>query len=219
MNYLLVFGSFNPITNAHIALIEAAKNQIKGKNTEVIIVPSNLTFMEGWKDVDRFIPDEKRILTLQKTAEEYGYEVSLLEANGKVDGKTFNTVKALNLPEDARIYFCFGDDKIKEFPKWYKAPELFGDEKHTFLIANRLLHRPKGIISYLKKQNLVRKFKVFTLENNHYRDMSSTAVRKAFTEGDIEYIKNSVPSPVYEYLSSLKTSSPREEIEDEVKER
>ena len=192
---VLVLGTFNPITNAHLELGIQAASLIP--DADVYYVPSNLKFMHKWKSVENFLTDGDRLILTNNVVKEYCFYVSDIELIGYLDGKTYNTVeyfrKELCYNE---VYICCGYDKLKELQKWYKAEELL--EENKFLLFARYNKKLKDCdCPFIEKYS--DSFIEVKLEDRT-QDISSTVVRKAFKENKLEEIKGIVPELVYDYL-------------------
>ncbi len=203
MNYLLFFGTFNPITKAHLAMIEQCKKTIGGK---AFVIPSNLKFMDKWKKVDHeFLSDEERIdLISTARSSPSDFEIILEEVNESVTCRTIDTVKYIMElvsfdPDVDKMYLCMGADKIPELNKWYKAQELF---KMCALVA---LDRDISGCELLK-QILGSPADEFVMVNmpKGTSNISSTQIRQAYYDGNLDSVKECLPNKVYKYLKEKK---------------
>lgn len=200
MSKVLVFGgTFNPVTNAHIELAKKAKEFINAR--KVIIVPSGLSFMHSWKQMDQSqtLSNSLRYTLLnQALVNEDDIEVSDIELNG-ITSKTFDTLAYLQQDylNDQLVWLC-GDDKCDELYRWYKGEELI--RNYHFLICSRFSNDP---LSRLKNNNhyqgLLDHFTIMRIDSK-YVNVSSSQVREAIKNHDFDYVGQVCPSCVKEYF-------------------
>lgn len=196
-NVILVFGTFNPITKAHLELGITASSVIP--NSDIYYIPANINFMKDWKviDKDRLFSDAIRIKLLKDTVEPYGFFVNTLEIDSIVDGRTYNTVKFFknNFGYD-NVYICCGYDKLEELEKWYKSDKLVSENK--FLVFSR----NNKSLSNCKNEFILKYLDRFIEITNRLdlQDISSTDVRHYYFNNEIDKIKDLVTEPVYNYL-------------------
>ena len=192
---VLVLGTFNPITNAHLEMGILSASIVK--DADIYYVPSNLKFMHKWKSVENFLTDDDRLILTNNVVKEYCFNVSDIELIGYLYGKTYNTVEYFR--HDLcynEVYICCGYDKLKELHKWYKAEELL--EENKFLVFERTNKKLKDCDCPFILEH---KDKFIEIEmEDRTQDISSTIVRKAYKENKLEEIKDIVPEIVYDYL-------------------
>ncbi len=199
MKIALIFGTFNPLTNAHIRIGRLAKEAFP--EAQVIYVPAKDAFLKGWKGLRNSAMDGRTRLTLMREAfKDYGFIAEDIELSTDISGKTFDTVEALKQKYGSdEAILVFGTDKLKELHLWYRSRELVSGNR--FLIVTRDHETLDTAASPLVKEFISN----FTeVRNSEYDTVSSTEVRKAYLTGHLEKIKDSVPPAVYEYLSTHK---------------
>ncbi|MDO4499908.1 MAG: nicotinate-nicotinamide nucleotide adenylyltransferase [Erysipelotrichaceae bacterium] len=196
---ILVPGTFNPITNAHI------KMGINGKATinadEVIYIPSKDSFLNSWKEMssNSIMPSALRIKLIEEAVKPYGFKVSDIEAKEIVSGKTYDTANYFKKENpDSEIYLMFGLDNLFDIDRWYRSEELI--KENNFLIVGRY---NKAIPEEIANQERF-KNKLHFVVNDDFNDISSTIIRNAYLNNEIETIKDKVPNNVYEYLLNTK---------------
>ena len=199
---VLVFGTFNPVTNAHIHIGKLAKEHINADR--VLYILAHDKFLGSWKQMgnENILHSTTRIALLQEAIAPYGFEVEDAEAKGIVDGKTYNTVAYLHekYPND-EFYLCMGIDKIPELDIWYEAEKLIANNK--FLIIDRdgkTLEDVKG------NSQLVQRYEenFISVHNTEFASVNATEIRKAYKEHEIEKMKKKIPTSVYNYLHDHK---------------
>lgn len=169
----LIIGTFNPVTNAHLKLGHIARK--KDANSDIFFVPSKGSFIHNYKGYEDkdILSDEIRIKLLREAVEPYGYNVMLEELNGTLDGRTYNTV-----------------NYVKNDLNYDIVNIVVGSDK-------------KDEIAFWYRGNDLIKIANFIVVERDPADISSTQVRNAFCEKDLDYIRFAVPKPVYEYYEEL----------------
>lgn len=193
---VLIFGTFNPITNAHLELGIQCKSLIP--NADIYYVPSNLNYMKNWKNVDvNLLKDGERIGLIKDVVSPFEFNVSDIEILKIVNGNTYETVSYFKELGYEEVYICLGYDKLSELHLWYKSEELVS--QNNFLVFKR---ENKGIEDC--ECPLILQYKDKFIEvggNSKYQGISSTIVRNAYYERKLDDVKDYIPNVVYEYLS------------------
>lgn len=204
-NVILVFGTFNPVTCAHINLSHIAKKKIE--NSDVYYVVSKSEFLSSWKKYDKneIMSDDDRLRLLKESIKDIkDVYVSDIEISGLVDGKTINTVSYFkNELSYENVYLIFGTDKLSEFHTWYKGMELIRDNK--FLIIQR--DDDDFELKMTEYTNKYRDNFILLDLDNEYKYISSTKVRNAYLSKDFDALINMVPAPVYNYFLNKESLS------------
>lgn len=192
---VLIMGTFNPITKAHVELGIGAKKIFP--EADIIYVPSNLSFMKGWKNVDdSFLSDDERIMLIRESIEEHlDFSVTDVEITGVSDGRTYNTVQLLR-EEYNRIVIVMGIDKLDELDRWYNADKLFSE--NSVLVFERNGENLESMMTDFIRTHR-ESFTAATMPDC-YEYISSTAVREAYDTGNLSQIKKDVPEKVYTFL-------------------
>lgn len=192
---VLIMGTFNPITRAHIALGEGAKE--KFPEADIIYVPSNLSFMKGWKNVDdSFLKDNDRLALIRESIKGYSdFSVADIEITGVSDGRTYNTVQLIKESYN-KIVIVMGIDKLGELDRWYNADKLFSE--NTILVFERNGENLESMMTDFIRAHR-ENFKAAAMPDC-YEYISSTAVREAFDSGNLSVIEKDVPEAVYTFL-------------------
>lgn len=186
---VLIFGAFNPVTNAHINMGILAKK--KYPDADVIFVPANSNFLKDWKkyNSEDTLSERDRLKLLYDAVKPYGFGASEIDILS--DGKTYNTVQLFNvLFEDKEIILCLGSDKLSEILTWYKGEELVKNYKFLIIVRDGVEKIPNELKKY--KNN-------FTFMRGKYKGVSSTKVRNAVKAGKLEKVKNLIPEVVYNF--------------------
>lgn len=195
MSLILIFGVFNPITNAHIEIGKMASSLIE--NSQVIYIPAKTSFMQGWKEMkNNLIMDETtRIRLIEESLKPYHFICETCEIEGYSDGKTYNTIQFIkNKYNTEDITVCMGDDKLIELERWYQADALLSENR--FLIIHR--NEDNDCLNVLNEKYR-KNFTLFKADHK-YQNVSSTQIRNAYIENNLESIEDVVPESVYSYL-------------------
>ena len=189
MEKILVFGgTFNPLSIAHGDLFLYAKNYLKA--SKGILLPTGDRFIKCWKHYSSndVIDSKIRLEILEKFVSLHSNIYLNLDEYNQITYKTYDTLKRIYMSnQNSEIYFLLGNEKISEIFKWYKIDDLL-TEFH-FLFIKRKKEKVK-----LDDQtsNLILKHKShihFLDYNNKYLDVSSSLIRKAIIEKNIELLE------------------------------
>lgn len=194
---VLIFGTFNPVTNAHIRMGILAKEKVPGAT--VIYVPSKDRFLRGWKGLDEasVMTAETRLKLMRDALKPLGFIVDDIEISTDISGKTYDTIAALRKkysPEN--VYICMGTDKLREIHTWYKGAELISENK--WLIIKRDGH---SVLDEASGEILAHIENFTEIENDSFETVSASEIREAYKEGRLERIKGDIPENVYGFLS------------------
>ncbi len=192
---VLVFGTYNPVTLAHISLGKCVK-ALKPE-ADIIYIPSRRSFIKTWKqyDDDNIFSDEDRINLLRKCVEAEGFSVDTLEVDEVVDGRTILTIEHFKKTYDT-VYICMGMDKVLEFHKWYRSEELVSNNK--FLICTRAGQHILDVATDLVRAHIGNFTEVAMPEA--MQKISATQVRRAALDNDLDSVKDMIPKLVYDFL-------------------
>ena len=190
-------GSFNPPTIAHLILIKAA---IEGVGADKgIFVPSNNAYVKqkmSKTDTPNAIYSEDERLTMLSAmcTEEERLSADPLEyAYKKRSGNSLATMDAIQEKNpDAELYFLFGGDKLKVFTKWKTFDEFV--QKYRIIVFKREGNDPKTEIHKTKALREHSDAFVILPSPAGIEEISSTVVRERLIKGDSveEYLHPSV---------------------------
>jgi len=117
---VLIGGTFNPFTNAHLAMAIEARKMFP--HARIVFVPGNLEYNSKWKGINQdkaFFGDNRAELIAESIKGMSGCYVDDIEATGDLSGKTFDLVAEYSNFEE--IYICVGADKLDEIGDWWSA--------------------------------------------------------------------------------------------------
>ncbi|MDR0917843.1 MAG: nicotinate (nicotinamide) nucleotide adenylyltransferase [Oscillospiraceae bacterium] len=178
MNYKVgIFGgSFNPIHNGHIEVIEVAKEACN--LDKVILVPANISPFKHEKD---YVSAEHRLNMCKLAPAELDYvTVSDIEIKRKGFSYTIDTLEYLSKTYKD-LYLIIGSDSFMSFDKWYKNEDIL---KLCKLIV---ISRKNFVVNNVQKDNII-------IVNADISDISSTSIRLS------EKYRCFLPLAVLEYV-------------------
>lgn len=124
--YILFFGSFNPIHNAHINIAKTALNTF-GSDYKLIFIPSP---QNPFKSEEELWQIEKRVELIKAKLKEGGLdavaEVSLVETTLAKPSYTINSIKKLReiYGETSDFVLLLGEDNLENLHLWKEAESL-----------------------------------------------------------------------------------------------
>lgn len=156
MKIAYYFGSFNPIHNGHLRVIEKALDD--NNIDRVIIVPAmhNPHKKDAPIDIEERASLIKLALLMHKNKNLfYKCVVDTIEEKLTAPYYTYNTLKALDerYKADSVSIIC-GQDMIEKVPKWYKGNEIL--EKYNFIVSPRTTESSTEVRECVKINDLQR---------------------------------------------------------------
>ena len=194
-NTLIVYGgAFNPPTIAHVEIIRKLAETYP--HNRIYVIPSNDSYITGWKQQYSPIPFEDRIdliayadVKLAEICNEWinylGIEQYLITS-----GNTIDTINYLKDTRNSDVAIVIGYDNLSKVKTWYRGDELLAENE--FIVLTRGKHSDN--------ENL--RFHFLQLEG--FDNISSTQIRDAYLNNNLESIKDYVPTNVFEYLKEHK---------------
>lgn len=189
-NVLLIPGSFNPITNAHIDMAKVAQKKVNAE--KVYFIPAHDTYVAQKKTL---IPGKSRCRLIEEATPDDMTYISY-EVDSFLPQKTYNTI--IKLRKDYKIYnfyICLGMDNIKTLTTWYNWKPFV--EENMFVACVR---EGQNLDESLVEAGLTKykdRFIEIMIPENH---ISSSLVRNLCEQGKFDEIKDVVPEVVYDYL-------------------
>ncbi len=210
---VVIGGTFNPPTLAHLNLAIEAKNCVDADF--VIFVPTKSSYMKNWKKYQNsdICPDDIR-LRMVMTCECEWLKVDTCEIDGIVSGRTYDTIQYIKEKyHTLEVYFAIGSDKLKEIPRWANSEIFLSTEK--FIVMKRNdddIHAIMENDERLSKH--INAFVICEMENV-YTNCSSTFIRKCLTsknKADLEKARQLVSKEVWDILKEDYPCQHEEEI-------
>ena len=195
---LFYFGSFNPITSAHISL---AKNAMNLTNADkVIFIPASSYYLKKHKD--KSLKDNIRIELLNILKNNNNWmEVSDIEIKKDCLSYTYESLKELsNLGYSGRL--LLGSDNLLALEnKWKYVSEIC---KEFGIICMQRGHM--NVEKIINESNYLSKLKNYIQiinYDNKYQKTSATNIRIALYKKQYDKIEELLPSEVLNYLKEL----------------
>ncbi|MGN1295177.1 MAG: nicotinate (nicotinamide) nucleotide adenylyltransferase [Bacilli bacterium] len=178
MKTLIFGGSFDPIHNGHLQILDKACSSLG--IDRVIIIPARAP---RWKKLSS-TTDEQRIQMIKLAIEgKKNYSICYDELNSSDEiNYTFNTISHLKREDDEELYFLIGFDQLDVLDKWYEIDKL------SKMIKIVSIARP----NYQIVSKNVEKYGVIVIDEE-ISDMSSSALR--------ELNNLSCPKKVLDYIA------------------
>ena len=171
MNIALLFGSFNPIHNGHLAMAHAALQSNKIDEVWFVVSPHN-----PLKSRNTLAPANDRAhmvsLALQN---ESNIKICTVEFNMPTPSYTIHTIKKLKRHFHEHVFFLLcGTDVVNSLPAWYKFKEIIQEMK--FLVCSR------EIENQFASHSLVQEFpEQFEFIDFNPVEISSTQIRESIS--------------------------------------
>lgn len=194
---LLIPGSFNPITNAHVEMALAAKKAVDADI--VYFIPAHDTYVAKKKTL---IPGYCRVDLINSMPNCLKDDMWALEIEIKsfFPQRTYNTITQFRNIEEKlhhfhEYYICLGMDNIKSLTSWYNWELLV--KEYNFVACVR---EGQNLNDALLAAGLTKYKEHFTEIRIPENYISSSLVRQLCEERKFDEVKELVPKNVYEYL-------------------
>ncbi|MBQ8497884.1 MAG: nicotinate (nicotinamide) nucleotide adenylyltransferase [Clostridia bacterium] len=186
MKIVVMGGSFNPPTIAHLISLQTAMDSIGAEKG--IFVPSSHAYvkrkMKKTGHPEEVFSEELRLAMLKAMAEDdTRISVNDLEYHRTEKGYTYETMEALqNIYPNDTLYFLAGGDKISIFPRWHRIREFL--ERFHIIVMKR---DDEDATQEIEKYSLLQQHKDMfhvTETPNTLNGISSSAVRESLRNGE-----------------------------------
>jgi nicotinate-nucleotide adenylyltransferase len=169
MNIALLFGSFNPVHNGHLAMARAALQSNKIDEVWFVVSPHNplksLNTLASANDRAHMVS-----LALQNESK---IKICTIEFDMPTPSYTIHTIKKLKRHFHEHVFFLLcGTDVVNSLPAWYKFKELIQEVK--FLVCSREIENQ--FASHSLVQDYSEQFEFIAFEA---MDVSSTIIRES----------------------------------------
>ena len=189
MNIALLFGSFNPVHNGHLAMAHAGLQSNKCDEVWFVVSPHN-----PLKSIDTLASANDRAhmvsLALQNESK---IKICTIEFDMPTPSYTINTVRKLKEEfSSTNFHILCGTDVVNSLPAWYKYEELIQAVK--FLICSREIENQ--FTQHSLVQDYSEQFEFIAFEA---LDVSSTQIRKTLAiSGKSDDLSESVNQFIFE---------------------
>ena len=187
MNIALLFGSFNPVHNGHLAMAHAALQSNKCDEVWFVVSPHN-----PLKSLDTLASANDRAhmvsLALQ---DESKIKICTIEFDMPTPSYTINTVRKLKEEYPSfNFHILCGTDVVNQLSAWYKYEELI--QSVTFLVCSRETDQEISSNEWIKKfpqQFEFIAFQLLAVSSSSIRENLPHSINsKVISEDVIEYI-------------------------------
>ena len=187
MNIALLFGSFNPVHNGHLAMAHAALQSNKCDEVWFVVSPHN-----PLKSLDTLASANDRAHMVSLALQNEGkIKICTIEFDMPTPSYTIHTIFKLKEEYPSfNFHILCGTDVVNSLPAWYKFEELIQAVK--FLVCSREIENQ--FASHSLVQDYPEQFEFIGFEP---LDISSSSIRqnlshsinsKVISEDVIEYI-------------------------------
>ena len=189
MNIALLFGSFNPVHNGHLAMAHAALQSNKCDEVWFVVSPHN-----PLKSIDTLASANDRAhmvsLALQNESK---IKICTIEFDMPTPSYTIHTIFKLKEEYPSfNFHILCGTDVVNSLPAWYKYEELIQAVK--FLVCSREIENQ--FASHSLVQDYSDQFEFIAFEA---MDVSSTEIRKTLVNtGNSNDLSESVNQFIFE---------------------
>lgn len=194
---LLIPGSFNPITNAHVNMALVAKKAVNADT--IYFIPAHDTYVAKKKTL---IPGYCRVSLINSmpNCKQNNMWALDIETTSFFPQRTYNTITQIRDEAEKNYkfneyYICLGMDNIETLTTWYNWKPFV--EEYHFVACVR---EGQELTEALEDAGLMKykdHFTEITIPENH---TSSSLVRNLCEQGKFNQVKKIVPENVYEYL-------------------
>ena len=172
MNIALLFGSFNPVHNGHLAMAHAALQSNKCDEVWFVVSPHNpLKSLETLASAN----DRAHMVSLA-LQNESKIKICTIEFDMPTPSYTIHTIRKLKEEYPSfNFHILCGTDVVNSLPAWYKFKELIQGVK--FLVCSREIENQ--FASHSLVQDYSEQFDFIAFEP---LDISSTQIREQLSQ-------------------------------------
>lgn len=185
-------GSFDPITNGHIQLI----NKVSKYFNEIWLMPCNYHRLK-----DNLIDYKYRIDMVKLAMKDMPYNVKLstFDIDNNFNGKTFDMLNAIKKENKKyTFYYIIGSDIVNSIKSYYNYDQLIADNNFCIIKRKGISINDKHLSQFFNegRDNLI-------LSNNDIPNISSTDIRNLIKE-DINNnnLNEYLPNNILEYIKN-----------------
>lgn len=199
-------GSFNPVTNAHLEMANWILNN-KDKRMEdvfVVYVPTPEIYLRNHKKYgnEDILDDETRYLLLSHMSDDIRIivdDMELLEKREKA--KTFQTLYRVKEKYDVdEVYYVIGSDDIAFMNKWWSINDLLSNF-YGIVVPRTIKDVKEELNKYeISRKNMDRFIVLEDIFQNKYPHLSSTFVRDCIKQGKLNLVQENIPNGAYQEL-------------------
>ena len=189
MNIALLFGSFNPVHNGHLAMAHAALQSNKCEEVWFVVSPHN-----PLKSLDTLASANDRAHMVSLALQNEGkIKICTIEFDMPTPSYTIHTIRKMKEEYPSfNFHILCGTDVVNSLPVWYKYKELIQAVK--FLVCSREIENQFANHSLV--QDYTEQFEFIGFEP---MDISSTQIRETLANaGNSDDLSESVNQFIFE---------------------
>jgi nicotinate-nucleotide adenylyltransferase len=190
MNIGVFGGTFDPIHNGHLGVIEEARTQLR--LDEVIFVPAGWPWLKSESPISAV---EHRVEMVRLAIENKPCcKLSTIEADKAGRSYTVDTIAEIKGQLGAELFFILGWDAMARLPEWKEPSRLI--EMCRLVAVPRPSHvvpdlkEPEAIVAGLSRRTVF-------MDKPHI-DVSATEIRRRVAQN--QSVSHLVPEPVDNYI-------------------
>ena len=194
-NVVIIPGSFNPVTNAHLEMARDAGAAVRARH--VIFVPAHDSYVAR---KGTLIPGKVRCRLINDASMKAHTFASDREVNSFLPKRTYETVSELKEQYNTEFkfwnfYICLGMDNIKTLTSWYNWEPLI--KENRFIACRRENETLENALKEAGLEEYADRFLEIQIGKNR---ISSSLVRQLSEQGDFSRVQSMVPKNVCDYL-------------------
>lgn len=191
-NAAMFGGSFNPVHNGHVELLERMISEFH--LDKVFVIPTNVTPL---KDNSYMACAEDRLAMCRLAFSRVpAVEVSDMEITREGKSYTVDTLKILKEKyTDTKLHLIVGADAFLQLPLWYKAEEIFSLAKILTIVRDDIDYDSLRRAGESYKEKFGAEFGII---ENPVTDISSTEIRSHIKENSS--VGGIIPFDVYNFI-------------------
>lgn len=200
-------GSFNPPTSAHLNLMIQAINELNADFG--LFVPSSDNYVRrkmAKQSKDKIVYSElsryQMLSALDDRWETHPIMINICEYGDDGCGHTYDTlIKIQSQYPEHEIVFILGSDKLTILPKWYKNDALL--EQFHFAVIARKQSEQKALMHTIENHKKLKAFKShFHILNSigDSAEISSTLARELIVKKDWHTLAKIIPKDVLKLI-------------------
>ena len=189
MNIALLFGSFNPVHNGHLAMAHAALQSNKCEEVWFVVSPHN-----PLKSLGTLASANERAHMVSLALQNEGkIKICTIEFDMPTPSYTIHTIRKMKEEYPSfNFHILCGTDVVNSLPVWYKYKELIQAVK--FLVCSREIENQFANHSLV--QDYTEQFEFIGFEP---MDISSTQIRETLANaGNSDDLSESVNQFIFE---------------------
>lgn len=187
---ILILGTFNPPTMAHVKMSHELHRDYP--DAKICYVVSSPSYVEKWKTHQMLIRANIRTQLLLDNIDSAYTFISLFENTEESDGTTITTARHFR-KRGYDVSLCIGSDNVSKIPEWHEGLTLAKEFK--FIVIHRNDEGKEVLPEELKPfaSN-------FTFKKYELPPTSASDIRAAVLADKLDSLKDDIPQNVYQFM-------------------